>query len=297
MSGETIALGAGLATAVASALGTNLAFLFKHRGAVAAPDVDMHHPLRSTADLFRSRWFAIGWGVAVLAFICHVAALALLPLSLAQAVLSGGFVLLAVLAERYFGFSLGRRQWAGVILVAAALTLLGVTGKASGDDHADFSVGALILFEAAAVGLGLLLILSHRINRIRVQQGVLLGAAAGLGFGISDVAIKAISGDVLGGLPWIAVALAAAIASFFASARSLQIGEGVAVIAVTSVAANMAAILAGVVVFGDPMGSDALEVIARTAAFVMVLGGAALMPAPVRAADAVGRQEQAIPAT
>ena len=68
-------------------------------------------------------------------------------------------------------------------------------------------------------------------------------------------------------------------------------------IAVTSVAANMSAILAGVVVFGDPMGSDALEVIARAAAFVMVLGGAALMPAPVRAADAVSRQERAIPAT
>jgi multidrug transporter EmrE-like cation transporter len=197
--GETITFGAGLATAIASALGTNLAFLFKHRGAVAAPDVDMHHPLRSTADLFRSRWFAIGWAIAVVAFVCHVAALALLPLSVAQAVLSGGFVLLAVLAERYFGFSLGRRQWVGVFLVATALTLLGVTGKASGDDHADFSVGALILFEAAAVGVGLLLILSHRINRIRVQQGVLLDAAAGLGFGISDVAIKAISGDVCRG--------------------------------------------------------------------------------------------------
>ena len=142
-----------------------------------------------------------------------------------------------------------------------------------------------------------MLILAHRINRIRMQQGVLLGAAAGLGFGISDVAIEAISGDVLGGLPWIALALAAAIGSFFASARSLQIGDGVAVIAVTSVAANMSAILAGVVVFGDPMGNDALEVIARAAAFVMVLGGAALMPAPVRAADAVSRQEPAISAT
>jgi hypothetical protein len=209
----------------------------------------------------------------------------------------GGFVLLAVLAERYFGFSLGRRQWVGVILVATALTLLGVTAKASGDDHADFSVGALIVFEAAAVGLGLLLILSHRSNRVRMQQGVLLGASAGLGFGISDVAIKAVSGNVLGGLPWIGLAVVAAIASFFASARSLQIGEGVAVIAVTSVAANMSAILAGVVVFGDPMGSDAPEVIARAVAFAMVLGGAALMPAPVRAADAVRRPQPAISAT
>ena len=68
-------------------------------------------------------------------------------------------------------------------------------------------------------------------------------------------------------------------------------------IAVTSVAANMSAILAGVVVFGDPMGNDALEVIARGVAFAMVLGGAALMPAPMRAADAVGRREPAMSAT
>ena len=297
MDGGSVTLAAGVATALASALGTNLAFLFKHRGAVAAPDVDMHHPLRSTIDLFRSRWFAIGWLLAVVAFLCHVAALALLPLSIAQAILSGGFVLLAVLAERYFGFSLGRRQWTGVVLVATALALLGITGNSSGGDHADFSVGALILFEAAAVGLGLLLILSHRLNRVRMQHGVMLGAAAGLGFGVSDVAIKAVSGDVMGGLPWIGLAVVAAIASFFASARSLQIGEGVAVIAVTSVAANMSAILAGVVVFGDPMGNDALEVIARGLAFAMVLGGAALMPAPMRAADAVNRREPALSAT
>jgi hypothetical protein len=54
------------------------------------------------------------------------------------------------------------------------------------------------------------------------------------------------------------------------------------------VAANMSAILAGVLVFGDPMGRDALEVAARTAGFVLVLAGAVLMPAPVRAAGAVG---------
>ena len=74
------------------------------------------------------------------------------------------------------------------------------------------------------------------------------------------MAIKAISGDIAAGLPWLAVALFAMVVSFFASARSLQVGEGVAVIAVTSVAANMSAILGGVLVFGDPMGRDALEV-------------------------------------
>ncbi len=289
MDGLSLGVAAGLGCALVSAFGTNLAFLFKHRGAVEAPDVDMRHPLRSAVELFRSKWWTIGWLIALVAFAAHVGALALLPLSVAQAVLSGGFVLLAVLAERFFGFSLGRRQWFGVLLVACALALLGVTGESSGDGHADYSVSALVLFESAAVLAGLLLIFSHRVDRMQGQRATFLGAAAGLGFGVSDVAIKALSGDVMGGLPWLGVAALAAVASFYASARSLQLGDGVAVIAVTSVAANMSAILAGVVVFGDPMGSDALEVIARSFAFVMVLIGAALMPAPVRAADAVKR--------
>jgi multidrug transporter EmrE-like cation transporter len=107
--------------ALLSALGTNLAFPFKHRGAVAAPDVDMRYPLRSAADLFRSRWWSIGWGVAAVAFALHVAALTLAHISIGQAVLAGGLVFLAVLAERFFGFELARRQWIGIGVVAVSL--------------------------------------------------------------------------------------------------------------------------------------------------------------------------------
>ena len=252
----------------------------------------MRHPLRSAIDLFRSKWWTIGWLVAVAAFLAHVAALTLLPLSLAQAVLSGGFVLLAVLAERFFGFQLGRRQWVGIVLVAVSLALLGLTGTSSGGDHSDYSASAMIIFEGVAIAFGMLLIFSGRVERVRAQYGVLLGAAAGLGFGISDVAIKALSGDLESGIgalvsPWTALVVTAAVASFFASARSLQIGDGVAVIAVTSVAANMSTILAGVVVFGDPLGDDFLVVAARLTAFLLVLVAAALMPAPVRAGHAL----------
>lgn len=280
-----------------SAFGTNLSFLYKHRGAVAAPDVDMRHPLRSAIDLFRSKWWTIGWAVAVSAFAAHVAALTLLPLSVAQAVLSGGFVLLAVLAERFFGFDLGRRQWFGVVLVAVSLALLAVTGEGSGS-NSDYSLVGMILFEGGALALGLAFLFSHRIPRLRAQRGVLLGAAAGLGFGISDVAIKALSGDLDSGLPgllsaWSILIVLVGIGAFFASARSLQVGEGVAVIAVTSVAANLSAILAGVLVFGDPLGKDALVVIARVTAFVLVLLAAVLMPAPVRAGEAMEEKPSA----
>jgi drug/metabolite transporter (DMT)-like permease len=288
----SLPVGLGLICALLSALGTNLAFLFKHRGAVAAPDVDMHHPLRSAIDLFRSRWWSIGWGVAAVAFALHVAALTLAPISIGQAVLAGGLVFLAVLAERFFGFELGRRQWTGIVLVAVSLSLLTLTGGGGGEAHSEYSLAGMIIFEGIAVCLGLLLILSHLIERIRAQPGVLLGIAAGFGFGVSDVAIKAVSGDLDSGpvgllSPWSAVIVTAAVGSFYASARSLQIGEAVAVIAVTSVAANLSTILAGLAVFGDRLGSGALEVGVRIAAFALILIGAALIPAPVRAGEAI----------
>jgi multidrug transporter EmrE-like cation transporter len=288
----SLAVGLGLICALLSALGTNLAFLFKYKGAVAAPDVDMRHPLRSAVDLFRSKWWSIGWGVAVAAFALHVAALTLAPISIGQAVLAGGLVFLAVLAERFFGFELGRRQWIGIALVAVSLALLTLTGGGGGKAHSDYSLAGMIVFEGIAVGVGLILVLSHLIERIPVQRGVLLGIAAGLGFGISDVAIKALSGDLDSGpvgllSPWSVVVVTAAVFSFYASARSLQIGDGVAVIAVTSVAANLSTILAGLAVFGDRLGNDALVVGLRVAAFALILAGAALIPAPVRAGDAL----------
>ena len=106
------------------------------------------------------------------------------------------------------------------------------------------------------------------------------------------MAIKALSGDLEVGpigllSPWSVIIVTAAVFSFYASARSLQIGDGVAVIAVTSVAANLSTILAGLAVFGDRLGTDAAVVGARLAAFALILVGAALIPAPVRAGEAL----------
>ena len=64
------------------------------------------------------------------------------------------------------------------------------------------------------------------------------------------------------------------------------IGDGVEVIAITSVAANLAAIIGGILVFHEPIGSGPLEIGARFLAFGLVIAGAALMPAPMRATPA-----------
>ncbi len=278
----------GLLLAVASAVGTNVAFLFKHRGAVLAPPIRIRHPLHSARDLFSSRWFAVGWMVAILAWGLHVGALSLAPLSIVQAVLSGGLVFLAVLAERYFGFQLGRRQWVGVSITAAGLAVIGLTG--GGATHPERApLAALIAVEGLIFATGAALVrISTRRHVEDRAEGVLLGAAAGALFGVSDVAIKYLTqtppGPLLGALsPWALTALIAGVIAFYASARSLQLGNGVEVIALTSVAANLAAVIGGVLVFHEPIGSGALAITGRFLAFCLVVGGAALMPAPMRA--------------
>jgi hypothetical protein len=86
--------------------------------------------------------------------------------------------------------------------------------------------------------------------------------------------------------------VAGGVIAFFAAARSLQIGPAVPVIAVTSIAGNATAIAAGVVVFGDPLGSGAM-VVARVAAFLVVVIVAALLPGPIHAAGERAKRRRA----
>jgi drug/metabolite transporter (DMT)-like permease len=279
----------GVLLALASAFATNVGFLLRHRGAVRAPRVTARHPVRSAVGLFRSKWWTIGYGVAFVAYALHVGALAVASLSIVQAVLAGGLVLLGVVAERWFGFHLGRREWTGVALTAAGLAFLALTGGGrSGQASAEYSVAAMLAFESVLVGVGTALILLHRATRSPDRHGVMLGVAAGLLFTVTHVAVKALTGALdrsVGAIvfsPYLLLAITAAIAAFFASARSLQVGEAVAVIAVTSIASNASAIPAGVVVFGDPLGDDPLTVAMRCLAFVLVVTAAALIPGPTR---------------
>lgn len=84
--------------------------------------------------------------------------------------------------------------------------------------------------------------------------------------------------------PWLWVALVGSATAFYASARSLQDGDAVAVIAITGTAANVATIAGGIIVFGDPLPGDTLGIVVQAVAFVLVIVASALTPAPVRAA-------------
>ena len=279
----------GLLLALATAFASVLGFLYKHRGAVESPPVEMRRPIRTSLALFRSPAYTLGILIAMAGWGFHVGALALAPISLVQSVIAGGLVLLTVSADRLFAHEVTRREWVGVALAALGLAFLAATLEGAGEgSQSDYEAGRLLTYllvvSAAAV-------IVPFVGRGTARAGVLFGASAGLFWAASDTAIKALSGELgetsaLGILtdPLAAVIALASAAGLVVSARSLQIGKAVPVIAVTSVAANAVTIAAGPLVFAEPFPDEPLGVVLRLSAFTLVIGAAALTPTPVKAA-------------
>jgi hypothetical protein len=279
----------GLLLAVATALTSIFGFLYKQRGAVQAPAVDFRRPVHSSLVLFGSGWYTLGIVVAMGSWGLHAAALSLAPISLVQSVIAGGLVFLTVIADRAFGFEVTRREWLAVALAAAGLAFLAATLNGAGHSaHSDFDPPTIALYVSLVAAAGLLV--SATVSG-RSHAGVLFGAAAGLLWGASDVSIKGASdslGDGAAALlvnPLALTVLVLSLIGLLVSAKSLQLGDAVPVIAVTSVAANAVTIAAGPIVFGDPLPGDSLGLIARLLAFALVISAAALIPAPLRTAE------------
>jgi drug/metabolite transporter (DMT)-like permease len=279
----------GLLLALATALASVVGFLYKHRGAVESPPVEPRRPVRTSLALFRSRWYTIGILVATASWGLHVSALALAPISLVQSVIAGGLVLLTVVADRLFGLEVTRREWIGVALTAAGLAFLAATLDGGGESaHSSYDGATLTVYAGVAAALGLGAAVAGR-NGYR--DGIPLALSAGLLWGASDVAIKALS-DHLGddGVLVLLHPLAFTIATLSliglaVSARSLQVGNAVPVIAVTSAAANVCTIASGPIVFGEPLPDEPAALALRIAAFALVIAAAALTPAPIRIAE------------
>ena len=280
----------GLLFAFATAFTSILGFLLKHRGAGQAPPVEARRPVRTSLALFTARDYTLGILVATASWGLHVAALALAPISLVQSVIAGGLVLLTVLADRIFAHRVTRREWIGVALTAAGLAFLAATMSGTGEEaHSDYAPGTLATYvgllaaaglAAAAIGWG-----PSR------AAAPIVGVGAGLLWGASDVSIKALSdslesdGFLVLLHPLAFVIATASLIGLTVSARSLQQGAAVPVIAATSAAANLVTIASGPIVFGEPMPDDPLGFGLRIAAFALVIAAASLTPPPRVAAE------------
>jgi drug/metabolite transporter (DMT)-like permease len=275
----------GLGLAVLVALLGNVASLLKHRGCQRAKTVRLRQPLAGLRGLVDSPWFVGGWGLAAVAWLIHVAALSLAPLSLVQAVLAGGAVTLAVISQRVFGDPVERRQWLAVVLGAAGLCLLVATLPQIHGAHSEFSPITIAGFEGGLALLAAGIAFGQRAAGPAARRGVPLAVLAGLLFALAGVAVK---GLTAGGDSLVLIAslglmtLACGVLAQFTTVAALQGGGAIETIGLMGLVANAAQIVGGIVVFGDPLSPSPLGIVLQVTAFGMVCLSALLMPSSRR---------------
>jgi len=263
-------LAGGLVLALLSAGALNWGWVAQHSAATSLPPLRLRQPLRSLRLLFGDLGWVVGFVVGIAGWGLYIAALALAPLSLVQAVSAGGLPLLALLARRN-GAVLDRRRWSAVALAVAGLLLLSVSlvhGSAA-SHHASWQSVALWVGVSAAVAAG------------AAGSGALLAGGAGLGiaagtlYAAGDVATKA----AVGGTVWLvfaAVLLGAHGSAFTCLQLGFQRGEVLETAGTATLLTNLLPIVAGLALFGEGLPAGALGVM-RVAAFAAVVAGAALL--------------------
>jgi hypothetical protein len=273
---------AGLALALGSAAALNWGFFVQHAAAAALPRLSVRRPLRSLASLLSTPRWLVGFVTGLVGWALYVAALALAPLSLVQAVSAGGIGLLGLFVWRS-GVTLSRRELVGIGLSVGGLVLLGVSLAGTDTAGARSSPAAVILWLAASA---LAALVSIAVKPRVLAAGAGLGLAAGILYAAGDVATKA---AVAGGaaLVFAAAVLACHGLAFVSLQLGFQRGTALATAGVATLFTNAVPIAAGATIFHEHLPAG-FEGVVRVVAFATVVLGAAALARPGSAATVDG---------
>ncbi|HEV2369130.1 MAG TPA: DMT family transporter, partial [Acidimicrobiales bacterium] len=192
----------GIGVTVASALLYNVGFVLEKHGLARLPDVHarrLGHLVRSVAS--SPAWVA-GFVSMLAGLALQIVALSLVPISVVQPIFVSGIVLLLVLSHLALGEHLGRREWAGVGVVGAALLFISL----SLNQRTDVAGTRGTLLGIVGIGIptvavaGWVFLSADRLGRgpgARSHlRAPLFGMAAGLVYGVASLATKAVSAQL-----------------------------------------------------------------------------------------------------
>jgi hypothetical protein len=263
---------AGLVLAFASAVVINLAYLREHAAASALPALSVQHPIHSVRLLLGDRPWLIGWAMESAGFLLYVAALALAPLSLVQAIGAGGIGVLAFVSARRAGRRLTRVELGGVLLSVVGLVALAVSLVGGHAQQGGGELGPILLWLGATAAIAIVLMtVGHRFWGTAVAYGV----AGGLFFSIGDVS-TAITTQGGARTSFVALMLLGYAAGTALLQIGYQAGAALTVAGLATLATNALPIAAGTVVLDEPLPGGVLGAL-RLLAFVAVVTGAVLL--------------------
>ncbi|HEY3733694.1 MAG TPA: hypothetical protein VGL63_07240 [Streptosporangiaceae bacterium] len=213
-------------------------------GAFAAVDPGL------VVRMMRQWRFLASLGLDMLGFVAQLIALHRLPLFAVQAMIAANLAVTAVCASWLIGAVLGWREWLAIGGVVIGVGLLGSSAGAQGAA----SVGntfklALIV---AVAGVGLIGLAAARLPGM--ARTPLLGAVAGLGYGVLAVAARVLTGyspAVLVRDPAAYALAAAGIVSFLFYATALEGGSVTVATAAVVLVETVPPAAVGIALLGD----------------------------------------------
>ena len=269
-----IAVWTGLVLALVSAVAVNWAYTREHDAVRELPAMSPRHPLRAAGALLRSRPWLVAFGTETAGWIVYLAALALAPLALVQAVSASGIAVLALAGARGHPARLPRRERLAILLAIAGLVLLGLS--LAGARPADHTPGVV----RAALWLGVCGGAAAALSaaRLRASHAAILGLAAGLLFSGGDISAKL----VVHGGAWLLVAVP--LVAFYALGSiqlqaAFQHGDAVTAAGIATLTTNAVPIAAGILLLDESLPGGTNRVF-QVAAFALVVAGAALLTDP-----------------
>jgi len=204
---------AGIALALLAATAYNVGLIQEKRALGRMPALDVRRVPRLVTGLLANPAWLAGFALMLVGLACQIVVLSFEPVSVVQPVLASGVALVLVLSRVVLRERLGAVELWCVAALAACVILLaasaGGTGAAPGH-HASPGWMAAVAIPSAIIGL---LVAasplrarparparpgSHQPGGHRTRAAVCFGVGTGLLYGVAALAIKALSGILVG---------------------------------------------------------------------------------------------------
>jgi drug/metabolite transporter (DMT)-like permease len=245
---------------------------------------------RLVVDLLHRKVWLAGLITVVLSFVFWGAALSGGQLSLVQPLIVIELPLTFVGAAVVFHAKLRRQEWAAVGLMAAGLAglILALSPHGGNASQATAAVWGVGIGTSSAL-IGTLVVIGR--SRTGATRAALFGSASGLTFGLAAALMKATTAALSSGwlgllTTWQTYAMClAGLLAMFLMQNALQAGSLVAAQPGITLLDPFAAILWGVVGFGEQTNGGALVLVAAFGGAVMAAGAFGLSRSPLLQGD------------
>ena len=274
----------GISLALVATTAYNVGLILEKRALGRMSALDIRRVLHVIVSLLANRAWLAGFALMLTGLACQTIALTFAPVSVVQPVLASGVVLVLVLSrlvlrERLHG---GETWCVAVIAVSVVLLAMSATG-AKDSHHASPGWVAAVMIPSAVVGLVFAAGSLRGRRRDTTVAGVWAGVGTGLLYGVAALAIKALSGILVGhqtaadiaigviSSPYLYVLGGSLAVAMLLFQGALQAGRASIVVPVSNVTGSVYFIIAGTWLFHEHLPASPGKLVLRLAGIALAV--------------------------